>query len=1206
MEGVFENAADMKSTEVRTNAASVLSRLHAKFPKQMTFLYEHKHTYPIRRIIGAFRAQIRGSNAIISWLDQKKVEDERRRTVNAAVAAADRSASSTHLDSSSGSISDFDDSKDAAVRVDSFGSPPISRRHSRHNSLSGVEFTDDSQGSSGRSTVSLPESASATTRRAWFLVRMRGLSYTHDQAVAALDHCATETWQDTAAYFESIQLFHGMKFPLPAILDALSRYSQINTAANHLLSTCVPEADSPPENVVAAPSDPAASNSTTDCMIAIEQPIPSIADEKESQPSLPQPEKRPSATNGHDGKFAASPLPQMDNLHIPEEAPLKPQQADVAGVTDVTVADADAGADAKVVSAPLAPVSEQPQQPSPTHPSGPHFVFLQAAPFNLSNYGSDTKLDFKKEQRTIVRAFTVSKRAFDAVFTHATSNVLLHQLRSRARVLHISAHGDRDRFALEDHKGGIDWLSRDDLRHVTSRISGTIRLVVLSACHSSEMGKVFEDAKVPHVVCIHEGTKVSDRSACTFTHNFYEGLCQGVSVIDAFELGKSAVFLESRNGSHPSSPTDRCCCLHTHDPACTICPECHRHECCDAHGHIDCHMAKQCCRPVVPHREEAKFMLLGHGDHDEVLFPIAPSGPIPHPLIPSGPWRNVGTSPPRANIPAPPEYFIGREDMQHRVFQRCLYYRLTGVTGAPGVGKSALARVVATYMNERSFFDDGVVYVDVGDIRSIVDVELKLLYALEHEVGLAPAGTYSQAIHGISRSASTHRNRATTSYARKTLEASFYSTYAQDAADGKVSSGHTPSPSMPDLSKEVASLSMSPSATKGQPWDATSVHASSEPELSPSHLSSNSSHGADDAMHTPIQRMHNATPPNLSDDSESGLSRPARAQSAVTQHVVYAHDVAGSICTIIHNVLQDMRVLIVLDNCDAIAESMPRKFLRMVRALLERSPDVNILTTSGRSIGNVSGFNSHAYHLDPLSDLYAARLLLYRARELTQTDFGDQHIFSVEGLAQTDTLVRLSGNPACVEQCACVMSLLSLHEVEQLLQMESSQLDAVLVGKKRDARAELMRLRYLIKNLALWIQGDAYARAASSVLSNHDPQPQHRQHIASPPSKDYAESSAYSPASANQPPIVYELPGDPMPDQQAPLVSMGLHGVASANDIAADVGPPALSIPARPLPNAADVPPPPLFSSKPMPDDCINGGNGDGGDGGDGDDDAPA
>jgi hypothetical protein len=88
-----------------------------------------------------------------------------------------------------------------------------------------------------------------------------------------------------------------------------------------------------------------------------------------------------------------------------------------------------------------------------------------------------------------------------------------------------------------------------------------VKLVIISACHSSRIGNVFRKVNIPVVVSINCESKVYEKAAEQFNKGFLEYLLSGRTPLVAFNMSKS-ILMADRETSYS------CCCEHDHDKDC--------------------------------------------------------------------------------------------------------------------------------------------------------------------------------------------------------------------------------------------------------------------------------------------------------------------------------------------------------------------------------------------------------------------------------------------------------------------------------------------------------------------------------------------------------------------------------------------------------------------------------------------------------------
>ena len=270
---------------------------------------------------------------------------------------------------------------------------------------------------------------------------------------------------------------------------------------------------------------------------------------------------------------------------------------------------------------------------------------------------------------------------------------------------------------MEDGKGDLATLPVDKLQKILS-VGGTqLKFVFVSACFSSRAAFAFAVAGVPHVIAVQEDTQVTDTSARAFAHHVYLALCQGLTVRESFLKGQAGVI--AANSYNPP-----CCCAHLHNN-CSTCEVCRTPVCCSVHV-APCHAAQhpaRCCQPGIPHDENLKFLLLPvQGNHDVPLFSDAD--------VPDGKWINKTPPKPPNNLPSGPDDFMGRAKDALAIVPQVLRHRLFLITGPRGVGKSALARAVATYINDRRHFYASYL-LKLHDASSTLHIDVALAKVLK-------------------------------------------------------------------------------------------------------------------------------------------------------------------------------------------------------------------------------------------------------------------------------------------------------------------------------------------------------------------------------------------------------------------------------------------------------------------------------------------
>jgi len=119
---------------------------------------------------------------------------------------------------------------------------------------------------------------------------------------------------------------------------------------------------------------------------------------------------------------------------------------------------------------------------------------------------------------------------------------LLAMLSKRtASVLHFSGHGETGELSFQVDDGTLRPVSTAELTEVVRLAGGTVRLVVLNACHTESHAA----ALLAHVDCVVATRgRIDDVDAARFAVAFYRQLADGDSVRIAFDTALLAVQLQ--------------------------------------------------------------------------------------------------------------------------------------------------------------------------------------------------------------------------------------------------------------------------------------------------------------------------------------------------------------------------------------------------------------------------------------------------------------------------------------------------------------------------------------------------------------------------------------------------------------------------------------------------------------------------------------
>jgi hypothetical protein len=158
---------------------------------------------------------------------------------------------------------------------------------------------------------------------------------------------------------------------------------------------------------------------------------------------------------------------------------------------------------------------------------------------------SDTEhLAIENEMREIDKKIQMSeyRSRFDIRYAHAArAGDLLHAFnRHQPHIVHFSGHGHYGEISLLDEKGFAKPLNIQQLKTLFSAAKGSIRLVILNACHSQTQSQAITSV-IDCAIGMSQG--IQDVPAIAFIAAFYQALGDGLSLQEAFVQGKAELIL---------------------------------------------------------------------------------------------------------------------------------------------------------------------------------------------------------------------------------------------------------------------------------------------------------------------------------------------------------------------------------------------------------------------------------------------------------------------------------------------------------------------------------------------------------------------------------------------------------------------------------------------------------------------------------------
>lgn len=250
------------------------------------------------------------------------------------------------------------------------------------------------------------------------------------------------------------------------------------------------------------------------------------------------------------------------------------------------------------------------------------------------------------------------------------------------RVLHLSCHAKLTAdgaisLAFERENGFQNDLSSEKVsKLVASRVLSNLRslqLIFISACYSEVMGKIFVDANVPHVICIEKQTTIRDDAALRFTQVFYDNLLgKNKTVKESFDIARFHVMSDPSMGSE----SEKFLLLPKDSPA---------------------------------HATTRLFANVEKGDAIDA------------------------TRTTKTNVLQDKRFkMIGRQELIAIAVKKLTANGLVLMYGQPKIGKTVLAKHVATFLLERKTYD-GVYFVDLSNDTCACQIRQSLAESLTEE-----------------------------------------------------------------------------------------------------------------------------------------------------------------------------------------------------------------------------------------------------------------------------------------------------------------------------------------------------------------------------------------------------------------------------------------------------------------------------------------
>jgi hypothetical protein len=108
----------------------------------------------------------------------------------------------------------------------------------------------------------------------------------------------------------------------------------------------------------------------------------------------------------------------------------------------------------------------------------------------------------------------------------------------------VFSKGKGDFLFIEDKSQTAVPLFEKDIDKLLSNLKTLPKVVLLMACHSEEIGKVFLKYGVTHVICVKKQNRILDKACEIFSRTFYRFLFDidnSYTPCEAFKLAKLEV-----------------------------------------------------------------------------------------------------------------------------------------------------------------------------------------------------------------------------------------------------------------------------------------------------------------------------------------------------------------------------------------------------------------------------------------------------------------------------------------------------------------------------------------------------------------------------------------------------------------------------------------------------------------------------------------
>ena len=256
----------------------------------------------------------------------------------------------------------------------------------------------------------------------------------------------------------------------------------------------------------------------------------------------------------------------------------------------------------------------------------------------------------------------------------------------KPRALHISCHGEQEPnleyyLILETPEAEGIKLTRKEICNMLS-VPVTLDFVFVAACKSQNLGDMFLQAGVQHVICVKKQAYIADEAVLRFTNRFYQNVFRdGTRICEAFEKARNDV------------------------------------------------------KTLVSKGQADMFKILVQ-DSDETNH-VCKEFKLQKAVSDDQKWCDISDKADIRLIPSSQE-LEGRQEVLQQIIKNFVdpNTRVLVLAGVPGVGKAALTIEMLHYFDIRNMFKGGIVMIRKDEIHKVPDLIQVLIRKLLNDTSI--------------------------------------------------------------------------------------------------------------------------------------------------------------------------------------------------------------------------------------------------------------------------------------------------------------------------------------------------------------------------------------------------------------------------------------------------------------------------------------